>query len=311
MLKADHPSVIYWDRTDYSDDSDDLTEITDKKRNKLKFLEHHNGDPFTKTEIKSLRKAARELFMTLLDDGLALRTWSHASSKAVNAVRRDLLTQFPDLALCSTNWKVDKVASEVYSQWSRRRKDQIDEKTKSRKRKSDPTDAASSSKRAKRDHTSSASTTSKSNVPTSKKSKHKHSSSKEKHKSKKSSRSSTSHPRPDFAPGDSDSDSEPRTATLVATIPTLNSISRPPSPALSVSAEDPSSTTNPATPASDPTPAEEIQPHTAEPLKKTLTVSDPLQVSFVSVFHDSADFILILQSWYLRQQVLCILYFQT
>jgi hypothetical protein len=36
-----------------------------------------------------------------------------------------------------------------------------------------------------------------------------------------------------------------------------------------------------------------------------------LQVSFVSVFHDSADFILILQSWYLRQQVLCILYFQT
>ncbi|KAJ6474348.1 hypothetical protein C8R45DRAFT_935740 [Mycena sanguinolenta] len=143
-LKADYPKLSYWFRDKFGKD-DDLTTISDETRNKLGFLEHEDGTPFTNTEIAAVRQTAREVFQTLLDDSLAPQTWSNASSIAANAFRKELISMFPEIRLCAHNWK-------VYPQWTRNRKEEIEEslrKSQSRKRKSDHENR--SAKRHKRD----------------------------------------------------------------------------------------------------------------------------------------------------------------
>ncbi|KAJ7676133.1 hypothetical protein B0H17DRAFT_1140110 [Mycena rosella] len=108
-------------QSNYADS--DLTQISDDKNSKLGFMEHKDGTPFTPIQIKAVRKAARQSFATLLEEGRAPPSWSHASSRATNIFRKDLLGEHPELGLCANHWKVDAVATEVYSQWSRNRKD--------------------------------------------------------------------------------------------------------------------------------------------------------------------------------------------
>ncbi|KAJ7435415.1 hypothetical protein FB451DRAFT_1190970 [Mycena latifolia] len=134
MNLADFAQIRYWNRSDFADADSDLAEITEKKngRDKLAFLEHENGTVFSKSEIKAVGKAVYEVFQTLLDDGLAPKTWSQASSRATNILRTDLFAKFPDIRLCANNWKADTLASEKYAQWTRRRKDEIS-KSSSRK----------------------------------------------------------------------------------------------------------------------------------------------------------------------------------
>ncbi|KAJ6479847.1 hypothetical protein C8R45DRAFT_933635 [Mycena sanguinolenta] len=154
-LRADYPALNYWFREKFGKDND-LTTISDETRNKLGFLEHEDGTAFTDSEITAVRQASREVFQTLLDDGLAPETWSGASSKATNAFRKELASTFPEIRLCAHNWKVDCVATQVYPQWTRHRREEI-EKSLSRKRKADRAQhksdhAEKSTKRRKRDH---------------------------------------------------------------------------------------------------------------------------------------------------------------
>ncbi|KAJ6472301.1 hypothetical protein C8R47DRAFT_1295676 [Mycena vitilis] len=153
-VKSDYPLIRYWNRSDLLEDDSDLTDISeDPCNNKLVFLEHKDGSPFSAAEITAVRKAAREAFATILDDGMAPSSWSHASSKATAVVRSELLHQFPDIRLCANHWKVDKVATEVYSQWSRSRKAEIQAQPVLQKRKADASTSAPAppSKRAKHD----------------------------------------------------------------------------------------------------------------------------------------------------------------
>ncbi|KAJ6596398.1 hypothetical protein DFH09DRAFT_876224, partial [Mycena vulgaris] len=115
LLQSDYPDVKYWNRKDYSDS--DLTRISDDEHRKLGFLEHEDGTIFNKEQIASIRKHIRAAFQSLLDDGLAPQTWSSASSKATSRVRTEMLAEFPALSFCANHWKVDAVATEVYSQW--------------------------------------------------------------------------------------------------------------------------------------------------------------------------------------------------
>ncbi|KAJ7653465.1 hypothetical protein B0H17DRAFT_957400, partial [Mycena rosella] len=127
---------------------------------KLGFLENEDGTPFDAEDVAEVRQHAREVSETLLLEGLAPATWSRASSTATNRFRHEMLTLCPRLSLCANNWKVDAVATEVYSQWSRRRKEDIAaSKLKPKKRKLDPEDSENdelSSKRQKQDSTSEA-----------------------------------------------------------------------------------------------------------------------------------------------------------
>ncbi|KAJ7032076.1 hypothetical protein C8F04DRAFT_1262232 [Mycena alexandri] len=121
------PLVQFWYRKDFKDT--DLATFGDNdKHQKLGFLEHEDGRQYTKEEIKAQRKHTSTAFQTLLLRGLAPPTWSQASSVAVNWFRAEMLTHCPDLALCAANWKVDVLATEVYSQWSRRRDVEIQER---------------------------------------------------------------------------------------------------------------------------------------------------------------------------------------
>ncbi|KAJ7939109.1 hypothetical protein B0H13DRAFT_2261048 [Mycena leptocephala] len=127
LSQDDFPSVAFWNRADFTQSDSDLTSISDDKSSlsSLSFLEHANGECFDTAEIDSVRGHIQAAFITLLDRGLAPTTWSHASSVAVNWLRTEMLTYSPDLGLCSGNWKINMMATIVYSQWSRRRREKI------------------------------------------------------------------------------------------------------------------------------------------------------------------------------------------
>lgn len=126
LSKEDYPLVVFWDRADFTNADSDLTTISeDDESAKLAFLEHQNGDRFTAQEEADTRAHIRAAFVSLLEKQLAPLTWSQASSIAVNWLRTEMLTYCPDLGLCAMNWKVDALATEVYSQWSRYRRDEI------------------------------------------------------------------------------------------------------------------------------------------------------------------------------------------
>jgi hypothetical protein len=122
-LQNDYPHIAYWNRRDY--DETDLTSITEDKQSKLQFLEHEDGSLFLKVEIDETRKHARQAFQTLLDEKISPPTWSQASSTASNFFRREMLSHCPELRLCANNWKVDALATEIYSQWIRRRREKV------------------------------------------------------------------------------------------------------------------------------------------------------------------------------------------
>ncbi|KAJ7145445.1 hypothetical protein C8R43DRAFT_953497 [Mycena crocata] len=137
VMQSDHPDIQYWHRSDFAES--DLTEISESTNSKLRFLEHTNGSLFSKAEIKAVRKLACESFTTLLEEGRAPSSWSHASSKATNQFALIYWRNIPNL-----------LSTEVYSQWTRHRKKKIEEaaaalKTRKRKSATDPTDAPSSS----------------------------------------------------------------------------------------------------------------------------------------------------------------------
>ncbi|KAJ7934782.1 hypothetical protein B0H13DRAFT_1854779 [Mycena leptocephala] len=145
--KDDFPLVLYWERSDFKSSSDsDLTTISDDKNPKLAFLEHNTGEEFTLQEISDLRSHLRSCFTTLLDRGIAPSTWSRASCVATNWLRTEMLNYCPDLALCAANWKVDALTTEVYSQWTRSRREQIAaaSTTASAKRKAEESDSSRS-----------------------------------------------------------------------------------------------------------------------------------------------------------------------
>ncbi|KAF8172593.1 hypothetical protein K438DRAFT_1772633 [Mycena galopus ATCC 62051] len=203
--QADFAQIRYWNCSDFADANSDLAEITEKKNrhDKLAFLEHENSTVFSKSEIKAVGKAVYEVFQTLLDDGLAPKTWSQASSRATNILRTDLLAKFPDIRLCANNWKADPLASEKYAQWSRRRKDKISksssrklEKSSKRKRQSDSSELTRPSKRARHDHSGS----DKSSL------KDKHDRSSSKSKKKQSKKSPSSHVETPSLPEDAEDD---------------------------------------------------------------------------------------------------------
>ncbi|KAJ7933172.1 hypothetical protein B0H13DRAFT_2307127 [Mycena leptocephala] len=126
LSKEDYPLVAFWDRADFTNADSDLTTISeDDESAKLAFLEHQNGDRFTAQEEADTRAHIRAAFVSLLEKQLAPLTWSQASSIAVNWLRTEMLTYCPDLGLCAMNWKVDALATEVYSQWSCYCRDEI------------------------------------------------------------------------------------------------------------------------------------------------------------------------------------------
>ncbi|KAJ6484805.1 hypothetical protein C8R45DRAFT_1147798 [Mycena sanguinolenta] len=167
--KTKPPKIKHWSRDDYSGNKPGLTTVSDTAANVLDFLEHVDGTAFTPEEITDVRKHARECFQTLINKGLAPTTWSHADSIAANFFRTEMLTKYPDISLCLNNWKVDTMASLVYGQWSRGRKEEILEsqaklkepatkKEKKKKRKKTESDDDEdevdlfSAKRQRRDH---------------------------------------------------------------------------------------------------------------------------------------------------------------
>ncbi|KAJ7032352.1 hypothetical protein C8F04DRAFT_1358362 [Mycena alexandri] len=163
MLDAENfPDVRYWMRKNFS--GDDVTEIDasedNEKGGKLGFLEHITGTRFTPEELKYVRKHAYTSFADLLEDGTAPQKWSQASATTTHRVRNQIIScsQYPEIALCANNWKVDALITETYGQWTTRRKEQIAESSQRKQRQSTSNSKRGSTeetggdqKRAKRD----------------------------------------------------------------------------------------------------------------------------------------------------------------
>ncbi|KAJ7727410.1 hypothetical protein B0H16DRAFT_1470984 [Mycena metata] len=107
------PEIRYWNRKDFS--ADDVTVINDdnEKVGKLGFLEHMTGTQFTAEESRAVCKHTYTSFAGLLKDGIAPQKWSQASLTATQRVRQEVITSYPEIALCANHWKVDALITET------------------------------------------------------------------------------------------------------------------------------------------------------------------------------------------------------
>jgi hypothetical protein len=119
---GDYVSMKKSRASDSESDSDD----SEEKANILGFLEHADGTPFCDEDIKFTRQCAQKEFNSCLTLKIAPPRWSQASAEVTTRFRNNMIAQIPDLNLCANFWKVDAVGTEVYSQWARYRRADID-----------------------------------------------------------------------------------------------------------------------------------------------------------------------------------------
>ncbi|KAH7905504.1 hypothetical protein BJ138DRAFT_1118410 [Hygrophoropsis aurantiaca] len=134
--KANFPGVTfkYWTKAKWDTADKEQKEVctTDKKSAsrgntrasqginvRLQFVEDQNGMPvdgFRATQMKSL---ARDIFALFASRDSAPKHWSKADLNIKNAYRAEMYRQFPELRCCENHWKVDKIATDTYSNWRR------------------------------------------------------------------------------------------------------------------------------------------------------------------------------------------------
>ncbi|KAH7917469.1 hypothetical protein BV22DRAFT_991877, partial [Leucogyrophana mollusca] len=86
---------------------------------RLLFVEDHDGKQVDGFRATQMRSSAREIFALFATRNMAPKHWSKADLGIKNSYRAEMYRQFPELRYCEHHWKVDKVATDIYSNWYR------------------------------------------------------------------------------------------------------------------------------------------------------------------------------------------------
>lgn len=126
--KKDYPHVKYWHATSWANlktnkDIDVLTtDLKPKKKSSFWYFEDVNGAPLDEEQCNAITKRAREIFTHLNASGAGATKWGDMGSASQDYYRRGMYSHFPELRLCEFDWKVNRLATETYSSWYRKRK---------------------------------------------------------------------------------------------------------------------------------------------------------------------------------------------
>jgi hypothetical protein len=84
----------------------------------MSFIEDVNGSVIDGHRASSICKATRQIWSKLSASGLAPKTWAKITMNTLIYFRNRMYEQFPELSYCDSHWKLDKLATDTYSQWN-------------------------------------------------------------------------------------------------------------------------------------------------------------------------------------------------
>ncbi|KAJ7336133.1 hypothetical protein DFH08DRAFT_1018388 [Mycena albidolilacea] len=130
LLKSDYPFVNFWNRNDFmgltKSDGVSNTGGPNPRGGALasqgvnvsgKYIEDANGEVVDGYRVTAIGKFAQGLWFWLLEHGRAPPTWGRASIDVVQLYCDEMGRQFPELRLCTDNWKAKQIATNNYPSW--------------------------------------------------------------------------------------------------------------------------------------------------------------------------------------------------
>ncbi|KAF5387112.1 hypothetical protein D9615_001866 [Tricholomella constricta] len=137
-LQDDYPLVKFWHEKDWnqhkrSKKNDDAgihqrsskgrSRDHDASRNTLAYIQDKLGVVVTEKQASDLCTRARSIWEYLATVGMAPKSWGKASAPAVAYYLDNMYYDNDNLRLCEGNWKVGRLATDIYPGWARGRKD--------------------------------------------------------------------------------------------------------------------------------------------------------------------------------------------
>lgn len=113
------------------------------------YLQDSMGRPVSEARAAAICTTARGLFQHLRNQNMAPKTWSKRSDPAAQYFYRGMVKFEPNFMMAEDFWKLDRLATDIYFNWARPRKEgtdvkqevKVEEHMKTRKRKLAPSDS--------------------------------------------------------------------------------------------------------------------------------------------------------------------------
>ncbi len=119
--RIDYPNVTAWDQDEKLDASEsDLAE-------KVRYLQHGNGQPLDKARIKLIRADLRNVFQQIkkfMPSALEDTRTKH-DDDFMTTIFRYMRLKYPEFTLCDDNWKLNSFVSNWYGNWRKNLKDGV------------------------------------------------------------------------------------------------------------------------------------------------------------------------------------------
>ena len=120
-------------------DKDNSKESSDEPASEsgpsLAWLEDKYGNPLNKDTVTAILKKMRAIWQSFKQRSMVPATWGAARDKVKTTFYSEVITAFPQMRLCSNNWKSKAVATARYSSWAQMYLKDSKESTRGGKRK--------------------------------------------------------------------------------------------------------------------------------------------------------------------------------
>jgi len=116
ISRSDYRNVRFWLQRDWKLRSSKPWEPEDTNIT-LRYVEDEHGVMINGLHASDMRKYAQKIWAQFRDAGKDPPTWGKADSDTISSYRRSMRYRFPELALCESDWKSDKLATANYSNW--------------------------------------------------------------------------------------------------------------------------------------------------------------------------------------------------
>jgi hypothetical protein len=128
LRQEDYPNIKYWYKHQWNSSKSEVVASSEPggrgrsraaqgKNVTMGFVEDIDGQPIDGHRATNIRKVTRQIWGELAASGLAPKTWSKIGINALTQFRQQVYEQFPELSYCDNHWKLDRLATDTYSQW--------------------------------------------------------------------------------------------------------------------------------------------------------------------------------------------------
>lgn len=83
----------------------------------MKYIEFEDGTVVDGFRAAEIRRYARSLWVQMALDNKLPKTWSDADAHSLSTYSTSMAQRFPELRLCSAEWKANLVATDNYPSW--------------------------------------------------------------------------------------------------------------------------------------------------------------------------------------------------